>query len=146
MPAGELNINGYDAYTTWGVSLDMTGLSALMTPPGNKAVVENETRLEHGRRYINTTPRMASREVTLTINMSAPSESVFLTRYAAFCQQLATGELVICTKYQPNVHYHFLYRSCQQFTELQRGVAKFVLKLTEPNPGMRSVPAIPSQS
>ena len=32
MPQEELFINGKDAYTTWGISMDDTALSALMTP------------------------------------------------------------------------------------------------------------------
>lgn len=34
---GELYINGKDAYLTWGISMDDTSLSELMTPPANKA-------------------------------------------------------------------------------------------------------------
>ena len=138
MPAGELYINGYDAYTTWGVSLDMTGLSALMTPAPIKGFVQNESRLEHGKRVIATQPRKASRDITLTVNMTAATEGSFLTRYAAFCGVLQTGTLNIKTRYQAGVVYKCIYNSCQQFTELHRGIAKLVLKLTEPNPNDRT--------
>mgnify|MGYP001416335654 CR=1 FL=1 len=36
----ELYINGKDAYTTWGVSMDDTALSELMTPVSNKTFIE----------------------------------------------------------------------------------------------------------
>ena len=49
---GELFINGKDAYTTWGISMDDTSLSALMTPAPNKDLVENKSRLEHGKRVM----------------------------------------------------------------------------------------------
>ena len=46
----ELRINGKDAYTTWGISMDNNALSELMTPSSNKTFIENESRLEHGKR------------------------------------------------------------------------------------------------
>ena len=54
---GELFINGKDAYTTWGISMDDTSLSALMTPAPNKDLVENKSRLEHGKRVITDNPK-----------------------------------------------------------------------------------------
>lgn len=45
----ELFINGKDAYVEWGISMDNTSLSALMTPAPNKAFIESESRLEHGK-------------------------------------------------------------------------------------------------
>ena len=42
----ELYINGKDAYTTWGISMDNNALSELMTPSSNKTFIENESRLE----------------------------------------------------------------------------------------------------
>ncbi len=140
MPAGELYINGQDAYTTWGISLDRTGLSALMTPAGQKEVVENESRLENGRRAIVKSPRVAARDVSLVFNMSARVQELFMARYASFCEQLQTGQLVIRTKYQPTTYYKFIYRSCTQFTQTQRELAKVVRRLTEPNPGDREQP------
>lgn len=37
----ELRINGKDAYTTWGISMDNNALSELMTPSSNKTFIEN---------------------------------------------------------------------------------------------------------
>ena len=42
----ELRINGKDAYTTWGISMDNNALSELMTPSSNKTFIENESRLD----------------------------------------------------------------------------------------------------
>ena len=39
----ELFINGKDAYVEWGISMDNTSLSALMTPAPNKAFIESES-------------------------------------------------------------------------------------------------------
>ena len=48
----ELFINGDDAYEKWGVSLGESALSELMTPPANKAFIENESRLQHTSRML----------------------------------------------------------------------------------------------
>lgn len=54
MPQEELFINGKDAYTTWGISMDDTALSALMTPAPNKEFIENKSRMEHGKACDNS--------------------------------------------------------------------------------------------
>lgn len=139
MPKGELYINGKDAYTEWGISMDSSALSALMTPAGMKERVENQSRMEHGKRVLNTMPKIASRDVTVSFNLSASTETMFFSRYSAFCTELAGGSLHIRTKYQPTTVYRMLYVSCSQFTQFMRGIAKFTLKMEEPNPSDRGV-------
>lgn len=135
----ELYINGKDAYTTWGMSMDDTALSELMTPPANKAFVENESRLQHGKRIVIADPRLSERNLTLQVNLTASDEEQFLARYGSFCEELATGSLEIKTMYQPGVVYKTIYQSCSQFSQFMRGIGKFVLKLSEPNPNDRTV-------
>lgn len=136
---GELFINGKDAYTTWGISMDETSLSALMTPPPSKPFIENKSRLEHGKRVIRTNPKVDERDLTLQINLTAKNEEQFFARYLSFCVELETGSLNIRTKYHPYILYRTTYVSCQQFSEFMRGIGKFVLKLNEPNPKDRNL-------
>lgn len=131
---GELFINGKDAYITWGVSMDETSLSALMTPAPNKSLIENKSRLEHGKRVVTTNPKKDERNLTLQINLTAPDRDTFFARYDSFCNELDNGVLDITTKYRPNVVYRTIYLSCQQFSQFMQGIGKFVLKLNEPNP------------
>ena len=136
---GELFINGKDAYTTWGISMDETSLSALMIPPPSKPFIENKSRLEHGKRIIRTNPKVDERDLTLQINLTAKNEEQFFARYLSFCGELETGSLNIRTKHRPDVLYRTTYVSCQQFSEFMRGIGKFVLKLNEPNPKDRNL-------
>lgn len=129
-----LYINGRDAYTTWGITMDTQSLSALMTPPALKERVESQSRLEQGSRLVGAAPRLAARQLTLTLNLTARTEEQFFARYASFCRELATGRLTIRTTYQRGVTYRTAYVSCTQFTQFMRGMAKFSLKLTEPDP------------
>lgn len=134
----DLFINGLDAWEKWGISLDSSALSALMTPPGMKDVITVESRLENGRRAINNNPKVASRDVTLTLNLVANSEEEFFSKYSSFCEELKTGNLEITTKYQQSVAYKCIYISCVQFAQFMRGIAKFSLKLQETNPEDRT--------
>lgn len=134
---GELYINGKDAYITWGISMDNTSLSALMTPSPNKEFIENKSRLEHGKHVISSNPKQDERNITLQINLTAPTTDLFLARYNLFCKELATGVLDIKTKYQPLVVYKTIYQSCSQFSQFMQGIGKFTIKLTEPNPNDR---------
>lgn len=139
MPEGELYINDKDAYITWGISMDTTSLSSLMTPSPNKEFIENKSRLEHGKRTFNSCPRIDERNIILTFNLTAKTEEQFFSRYSKFCEELATGFLNIKTKYQPDVIYRTIYISCSQFTQFMRGIGKFSLKLNEPNPSNRNI-------
>ena len=137
MPKGQLKINGKDAYETWGISMDDTSLSALMTPPSVKPYISNDDRTKHGKEYLTAPVYVDSRDLTLQLNLTAKDEEQFFARYIAFCEVLAKGVLDIETSFQPGVVYHCLYQSCSQFSQFMRGIGKFVLKLTELNPNNR---------
>ena len=135
----ELYINGKDAYITWGISMGDTSLSELLTPVSNKELIENESRLAHGKQVLVTNLRFDARNLTFTINLTASDEQQFFQRYNSFCKELATGKLVIKTMYQPGIVYKTIYQSCSQFSQFMRGIGKFTLKLYEPNPNDRAL-------
>lgn len=139
MAKGELFINGVDAYEEYGISLQSSGLSALMTPPPSKEYIENKSRQENGKRLVLSNQKIDEREITIQFNMKATTKEKFLSQYSKFCVMLAHGRLDISTSYQQNVVYRTIYQSCTQFSEYRLGLAKFSLKLNEPNPTNRSV-------
>lgn len=136
---GELFINNKDAYITWGISMDNTSLSSLMTPPSLKEFIEDTSRLEHGKRVDTSNPKINERNVTLQINLTARDKDDFFSRYISFCEELATGVLEIRTKYQPTVLYRMTYISCSQFSQFMQGIGKFTLRLNEPDPSNRNL-------
>ena len=82
---GELFINGKDAYAAWGISMDDTSLSALMTPAPNKDLIENKSRLEHGKLVISSNPKKDERNLILQLNLlhrteihSFPGTTIFV--------------------------------------------------------------------
>lgn len=135
MLKGQLLINGKDAFTEYGIFMDETALSTLMTPAPNKEFISNKYRSKDGKRVIPHNPRLDEREITLPFNMTANSPETFLANYYKFCEDvLAKGMLTLHTSFLPNVWFRCIYLSCTQFSEFIRELAKFSLKLNEPDP------------
>ena len=136
---GECFINEKDAYTMWGIVFGDDSLTALLTPPALKSYTENKSALQDGKRIVESRiPKADERTLQLTFYLHARSLETFLQRYSSFTQELMGGKLVIRTKYQPEVRYHCFYLSCNQFTQFNGRLAKFILKLSEPNPNNRT--------
>lgn len=66
---GELYINGKDAWTTWGVNMGNGVMDALDAPLEMKAYIEDESRMENGKRVITGSQKVASRDVTLAFTI-----------------------------------------------------------------------------
>lgn len=92
MLKGQLYINGKDAYLTWGIFLDETALSALMTPAPNKEFISNKYRSKDGKSVIKHNPRLDEREITLPFNMTAKDSDTFLMNYARFARRFLPRE------------------------------------------------------
>lgn len=135
---GELFINGKDAYIEYGMSLEDGAISALLTPPSLKEFVENESRIENGKKIIVGYPVYDARDVSLAFHIVAPTKEAFFAKYQALCAVLQKGIVKIKTKYQADTVYKFVYNSCTQFSQYSFGIAKFTLKLTEANPADRT--------
>ena len=129
-----LIINGKNAKKTWGVLTTANTLSALLTPCSMKERPTYDSRLEHGSRIDNSNPKVAQRSLNLEIQMIANSPEQFYERHAAFCEELEKGNIELYTTDRPDVIYHFLYDSCNPYTQFCRGIATLSLKVTEPNP------------
>ena len=138
MPLGELYINGDDAFAEYGMSMESSALSSLMTPPPSKEFIENKSRLENGKRVVTSNPMVDERELSLQFHIKANGKSDFLVKYSKLCDVLASGVLEISTSYQQGVVYRMIYVSCTQFSEYRLGMAKFTLRLNEPNPTNRN--------
>lgn len=138
---GEIKINGYDAYTKWGLSLTDGSRAALMTPPPAKDYITNDSPLEHGTQYADDTdslPKTDAREISLSLHFCANGETQFLTRYNAFCTDILTGRKIELTDLVTGTTYHLLYKSCSQYSAFFGGIAKFTLKVVEPDPSNRT--------
>lgn len=135
------NSNGVwmDAYEEFGMSLEDTGISALMTPVPAKARAKNRSRLNHGETLAGSLERKDAREITLPFHISAQTKEVCLQRYHKLCQLLDLGTLVIWSSHVPTEAYHCKYLSCTSFSEFMMSLMKYSLKVEEPNPYNRAL-------
>ena len=101
---GDLYINSQDAWGQWKVAMGDNFIENLLVPAGNKEFIENESRLENGKRVITTNPKVASRDVTLTFNIHGDTTTEYLTNYAAFVAVLQAGAVKI--QFQPGQGTH----------------------------------------
>ena len=131
-----------DAFLEYGIVMEETSLSNLMTPAPSKEVVENESDLEDGKRVTRDVDdvRKDERNCTFIIHMVADGKDDLLEKYGRFCTEvLDKGFLDIRTRYQQDVVYRMTYLSCQQFAEYLGGYAKYTLTLNEPDPTNRGL-------
>lgn len=137
----ELTINSHNARTKWGIVANTKLMAALLTPPAVKDPIQSESRLEHGTRTIipQGSVKLAKRDITLEVGLTAPNLTEFYTRYKSFIEELTSGWLKIASpKFLPGVIFNCRYVSCTQFTNYNGRIAKFILKLEEPNPNNRT--------
>ncbi|MBO4849856.1 MAG: hypothetical protein J5529_03020 [Prevotella sp.] len=123
----------YDAYDNWGVSLEDGAIETLMAPPSSKEYITNECRLENGTRYAAVAPKVAERELTLPIHLVASSKDNLLDKYRNFCIVLRSGKIDIRTSHQ-SIIYKLRYKSCTPNGLFLHGMAKYTLRMVEPNP------------
>lgn len=129
-----------DAYLQWGVSFSETALSALMTPAPNKDAVENKSRIVNGKRVRRDSQyaKKDERDVSIEMHITAKSKSEFFDNYSRFCSEvLDAGFFDIKSIYCQSLIFRMTYLSCSQFSEFVQRLAKFTLRLNEPDPSNR---------
>lgn len=131
-----VRINGYDAQTQYGVVFPPSAINAIMTPASLKEFVINESRDEDGSRIIFHNPRQAQRELTIEMHLHASSQQQLISRYKQLIRIFESGMFTIELERNPGDIYHFIYESCNSFSMGEK-LAKFALKLIEPNPTNR---------
>lgn len=137
---GDLLINGKDAFSTWGVRMGDGFLDAIDGFNEMKDYIENESRLEHGKRVITDNAKVDSREITLQFTIEGSSESDYRSKKKAFQTELEKGAVNIKVPVLGNEVYKMIYlgKSVSYGLSLDRCFGKVSSKFCEPNPMDRS--------
>lgn len=137
---GDLLINGKDAWNTWGVRMGDGFLDAIDGFNQMKDYIENESRLEHGKRIITDNARVDSREITLQFTIEGDSESDYRTKKKAFQTELEKGAVSIKVPVLGSEVYKLVYlgKSVSYGLSFDRRFGKVSSKFEEPNPADRS--------
>lgn len=137
---GDLIINGKDAWTTWGVRMGNGFLDSIDGFNEMKNYIENESRLEHGKRVITDNAKVASREITLQFTIQGSSENDYRTKKKAFQTELERGTVNIKIPALGTELYRLVYlgKNVSYGLSLDRCFGKVSSKFCEPNPMDRS--------
>ncbi|HJH64767.1 MAG TPA: hypothetical protein OIM59_09095 [Bacteroides mediterraneensis] len=137
---GDLFINGKDALETWGARMGDSFLDAIDGFNEMKDYIENESRLEHGKRVITDNAKVDSREITLQFTIEGSSESDYRIKKKAFQKELEKGAVNIKVPVLGNEVYKLIYlgKSVSYGLSLDRCFGKISSKFEEPNPMDRS--------
>ena len=137
---GELMINGKDAWTQWGVNMGEGFIDTLDAPLPMKEYIENESRLEDGKRVLTSNVKKDSREITLSFTITGTSESDYRSKKKAFETELYNGALTISVPKISGDVYHLIYTSknVSYGLSLDRCFGNFSAKFEEPNPSNRT--------
>lgn len=136
---GELLINGKDAWTEWGMKMGYGFLDAIDAPLPMKEYIENESRLEHGKRIITENAKVDSRNFTLEFTITGSTESDYRAKKKAFESELYKGPMTVQIPKLNNEVYRLVYlgKSISYGLSLGRCFGKFSAKFEEPNPTNR---------
>lgn len=101
-----------------------------------KDYIENESRLEHGKRVITDNVKVASREITLQFTIEGNSESDYITKKKAFQTELEKGAVNIKIPALGSEVYKLVYlgKNISYGLSLDRCFGKVSSKFSEPNP------------
>lgn len=138
--SGDLFINGKDAWGTWGVRMGDVFLDAIDGFNEMKDYIEDESRLEHGKRVITDNAKVDSREITLQFTIEGNSENDYRLKKKAFQTELEKGAVNIKVPALGDEIYKLIYlgKSISYGMSLDRCFGKISSKFEEPNPMDRS--------
>lgn len=134
----ELRINGSDVlYSVLGVRMGDGFIDALTEPLTLKSNIENESRLEHGKRVIiEAVPKFQPREVTLDFTIQGSTPEDLRDRKHAFLSLMYRGNVMIeVPAVSPDV-YRLVYKGkgAEYAMSTDRTFCHMMLKFEEPNP------------
>lgn len=133
---GDLFINNVDAYLVWGVNMNSGFISALLAPSANKELIENESRLEHGKRVIVEDEAIQeSRTLTLTFHILGTNAQDYLSKHEDFVNTIRTGVIKLKVPALGDRIFKLIYKKSISFDINRRlNSAKISVSFEEINP------------
>ena len=137
---GDLLINGSDAYAK-GIAMGDDFLGNILSPSSLKSFVENDDPTKNGKEVIYPqTPKLASRDLTLSFTIFGNTTTEHLTNYKNFIALLQKGEISLSIPALGTEVYHLTYvgDSGSYMIEADRLASRLTVKFNEPNPADRA--------
>ena len=135
---GQATINGTDI-GDFGAALVKGAYEALLTPPPTKAYVQNDSRLQHGKRVIVENAddvKFDSREVSFTVFFEGNTRGAYLSGLSGFVTAITRGLIEFhCTTL--GITFKLLYLSCSKGKDYGLNAGTYTFRFLEPNPNDR---------
>jgi hypothetical protein len=133
--SGELFINGYDAFSKFGVFLEEGSEDRLLQPAPLKPFTSNSFRSSNGKQVFIDNPRVDERSITLVFCFIWKDD--FMLKYESFIAELQKGKVDLKAVYLKRT-FKLIYESSSKFDSLRYG-GKLAVVFNEPNPADRIV-------
>ncbi len=140
MTTSSLIINGKDALAEWGIVPLSNLIGELFGSSSGKRSCKNTSRLEHGSRFLSYPGGrtiLASRDLTLDLRIRPLPNPIF-GKVQFRDTRTGIGLAINIHRQAPGLVFKCVYLSCSQYSQYNGNVAKFILRLNEPNPANRS--------
>lgn len=140
----DIRINGSSTvFKDWGVRMGDGFIDALTEPLTPKEYIENESRLEHGKRVIVSADdvKFASREVVLDFTIEGKSQEDFFAKKKLFLAAIYKGNITIEVPAVSDDVYHLVYKGKggEYGMNVLRTFCHMILKFEEPDPTHRTL-------
>lgn len=137
---GEADTAYIDIYDTYGVSFFKGSYIKLLNTSKAKDYIKNESRIEHGTRYLTGSAyqKRSERDVSLDILLEADTMADFVSRFETFMDKISSGMIYLKIPSRYRV-FKLVYSDILPKQEYRNKRATFTLKLTEPNPKDRDI-------
>lgn len=131
---GQAYINDKDIFAMWGAVLAKGAHEALLRPAPNKSLIQNKSRLEHGKSIIAKpeTSKTDERDVSFSIWICGNSQEDYLKKYKSFIEEITSGLILL---YVPilNMTFKLTYLNCSNYGDYGLKKGKLTLKMNEAN-------------
>lgn len=135
---GDLFINGIDAGDL-GIAMGSGFLESLKSPASLKEFVENDDPTKDGKEIMFGSPKIASRELTLSFVVCGDSAQEHIRKYNAFVRMLQRGKISISAPAIGTEIYHLKFAGTSGGYSMSKDLttSKLAIKFEEPNPACR---------
>lgn len=127
-----------DAYDTFGLKMNTSFVPNLFAPRPMKKVIENVSRMQHGKRVVVNDRKYETRDVTLNVVIWGDDKVSYRANRDKFLEYIESGMIALRIPSRSSEVFHLLYLDSSSYAEDYWGTyGSMAIKFNEPNPNDR---------
>lgn len=133
-------INNKDIFITWGAVLAKGTYEALLKPAPNKVLIQNKSRLEHGKSIIENSSifKTDERDISFSVWICGETQEDYLSKYKLFIEEITSG-LILLKVPILGMTFKLTYLNCSNYGDYGLKKGKLTLKMNEANTKDRDI-------